>query len=91
MLQQATFKRLQGLAGNTKESVLEEKRKELLKKLDMEQHGCQKKITRLAEVFSNSFNRIKHKFTLLKTQLESKEATILAQAEKMYKDQIAKV
>lgn len=85
------MKRLGEMLGNSRELESQQRIRDLLKKLDMEQHGCQKKISRLAEVFSNSFNKIKHKFTLLKTQLENKEASILAQAEKLYKDQVTRI
>jgi|JI6StandDraft_1071083.scaffolds.fasta_scaffold13016_3 septal ring factor EnvC (AmiA/AmiB activator) len=53
---------------------------EALKKLDMEQHDCSRKIAKLTEVFNTSVVKIRQKFTVLRTQIDSKESALIALA-----------
>jgi hypothetical protein len=59
--------------------------------LHLEENDCIKKINKISEIYNTSVARIKHKFSVLKTQIESKESSLLALAERAYKDQIAKL
>lgn len=49
-----------------------------LKKLDIEQYQCSKKVSLLTELYNTSVAKIKQKFSVLKSQIDSKEASLVA-------------
>lgn len=51
-----------------------------LKKLDMEQFECSKKIAKLTELCGASIAKIRQKFTVLRSQIDSKESSLIALA-----------